>query len=90
MLAGRFLMMIPMLAIAGNLAGKNYFPESLGTFPVTTPPFTVLLISVILIVGALTFSPCSVWARFLSTCLWSLARLSRIYGNQKFPFKGSR
>ncbi|MBZ5645933.1 MAG: potassium-transporting ATPase subunit KdpA [Acidobacteriia bacterium] len=57
MLAGRFLMIIPMLAIAGNLARKKYVPPSLGTFPVTTPLFTVLLIGVILIVGALTFFP---------------------------------
>jgi K+-transporting ATPase ATPase A chain len=57
MLAGRFLMIIPMLAIAGNLAGKKYVPPSLGTFPVTTPLFTVLLIGVILLVGALTFFP---------------------------------
>jgi K+-transporting ATPase ATPase A chain len=57
MLIGRFWMIIPMLAIAGNLAGKKYVPPSLGTFPVTTPLFTVLLISVILIVGALTFFP---------------------------------
>ena len=57
MLMGRFLMIIPMLAIAGNLAGKKYVPPSLGTFPVTTPLFTVLLIGVILIVGALTFFP---------------------------------
>jgi len=57
MLAGRFLMIIPMLAIAGNLAGKKYVPPSSGTFPVTTPLFTVLLIGVILIVGALTFFP---------------------------------
>jgi len=57
MLAGRFLMIIPMLAIAGNLAAKKYVPPSLGTFPVTTPLFTTLLIGVILIVGALTFFP---------------------------------
>jgi len=57
MLAGRFLMIIPMLAIAGNLAQKKYVPPSLGTFPVTTPLFTTLLIGVILIVGALTFFP---------------------------------
>ena len=57
MLAGRFLMIIPMLAIAGNLVKKKYVPPSLGTFPVTTPLFTVLLIGVILIVGALTFFP---------------------------------
>ena len=56
-LIGRFLMIIPMLAIAGNLARKKYVPPSLGTFPVTTPLFSVLLIGVILIVGALTFFP---------------------------------
>ena len=57
MLIGRFMMIIPMLAIAGNLARKKIVPPSLGTFPVTTPLFTVLLISVIVIVGALTFFP---------------------------------
>jgi potassium-transporting ATPase potassium-binding subunit len=57
MLMGRFLMIVPMLAVAGNLARKKLVPPSLGTFPVTTPLFTVLLISVILIVGALTFFP---------------------------------
>jgi len=57
MLLGRFFMIIPILAIAGNLAGKRHVPESLGTFPVTGPLFTVLLISVIVIVGALTFFP---------------------------------
>ena len=56
-LLGRFFMIIPMLAIAGNLAQKKYVPPSLGTFPVTTPLFTLLLISVILILGALTFFP---------------------------------
>jgi K+-transporting ATPase ATPase A chain len=57
MLFGRFFMVIPALAIAGNLAQKKYVPPSLGTFPVTTPLFTALLIGVILIVGALTFFP---------------------------------
>jgi K+-transporting ATPase ATPase A chain len=57
MLLGRFFMIIPILAIAGSLAGKKHVPESAGTFPVTGPLFTVLLISVILIVGALTFFP---------------------------------
>jgi potassium-transporting ATPase potassium-binding subunit len=57
MLIGRFFMIIPMLAVAGNLAQKKYVPPSLGTFPVTTPLFTVLLIGVIVIVGALTFFP---------------------------------
>ncbi len=57
MLFGRFLMIIPMLALAGNLGRKKTVPPSLGTFPVTTPLFTTLLVSVIIIVGALTFFP---------------------------------
>jgi K+-transporting ATPase ATPase A chain len=57
MLIGRFMMIIPMLAVAGNLAKKKIVPPSLGTFPVTTPLFTTLLVSVIVIVGALTFFP---------------------------------
>ncbi|HEY6330632.1 MAG TPA: potassium-transporting ATPase subunit KdpA [Blastocatellia bacterium] len=57
MLIGRFLMIIPMLGIAGNLATKKAAPPSAGTFPVHTPLFVVLLIGVILIVGALTFFP---------------------------------
>jgi K+-transporting ATPase ATPase A chain len=57
MLIGRFLMIVPVLALAGNLAMKKSAPPSPGTFPVNTPLFTVLLISVILILGALTFFP---------------------------------
>jgi potassium-transporting ATPase potassium-binding subunit len=57
MLLGRFFMIIPMLAIAGNLAQKKTVPASSGTFPVTTPLFAILLVSVIVIVGALTFFP---------------------------------
>jgi potassium-transporting ATPase potassium-binding subunit len=57
MLIGRFMMIIPMLAVAGNLASKKSVPPSLGTFPVTTPLFTTLLVSVVVIVGALTFFP---------------------------------
>jgi K+-transporting ATPase ATPase A chain len=57
MLFGRFFMVIPVLAIAGSLVRKKHVPETSGTFPVTTPLFSGLLISVILIVGALTFFP---------------------------------
>ena len=57
MLVGRFFMIVPMLALAGNLVTKKLVPPSLGTFPVTTPLFVVLLIGVIIIVGALTFFP---------------------------------
>jgi K+-transporting ATPase ATPase A chain len=57
MLLGRFMMILPMLAIAGNLASKKQAPATLGTFPVTGPLFTVLLIGVVVILGALTFFP---------------------------------
>ncbi len=57
MLLGRFFSVIPVLAIAGSLAAKKHVPESLGTFPVDGPLFTSLLISVVVIVGALTFFP---------------------------------
>jgi len=57
MLVGRFFMILPMLAIAGNLGRKKRVPPSPGTFPVTTPLFTGLLVSVVVIVGALTFFP---------------------------------
>jgi len=57
MFIGRFLMLIPMLAIAGNLAAKKSVPATAGTFPVTTPLFAALLTGVIVIVGALTFFP---------------------------------
>jgi K+-transporting ATPase ATPase A chain len=56
-LIGRFLMIVPMLAVAGNLARKKIVPTTSGTFPVTTLLFTTLLVSVIIIVGALTFFP---------------------------------
>ncbi len=57
MFVGRFLMLIPMLAIAGNLVQKKSIPATAGTFPVTTPLFATLLTGVIVIVGALTFFP---------------------------------
>ena len=57
MLIGRFAVIIPVLAIAGSLAAKKITPPSPGTFPTTGPLFVVLLISVVLIVGVLTFFP---------------------------------
>jgi K+-transporting ATPase ATPase A chain len=57
MLAGRFLMIVPALAIAGSLVGKKVVPPSLGTFPTDGPLYVALLVGVILIVGALTFFP---------------------------------
>jgi len=56
-LLGRFFSAIPILAIAGNLARKKTVPQSAGTFPVTTPLFAGLLVSTVVIVGALTFFP---------------------------------
>jgi K+-transporting ATPase ATPase A chain len=56
-LLGRFFMIIPIMAIAGNLARKKTVPESAGTFPVTGALFATLLVSTIVIVGALTFFP---------------------------------
>jgi K+-transporting ATPase ATPase A chain len=57
MLAGRFLMMIPLLAAAGSLAKKKLVPVSAGTFPTHGPLFVTLLVGVVVIVGALTFFP---------------------------------
>src|ERR1700677_2209163 len=74
MLIGRFFMIIPMLAIAGNLAKKKYVPPSLGTFPVTTPLFSVLLVGVILIVGALTFFPALSLGPILEHLLMSVGK----------------
>jgi K+-transporting ATPase ATPase A chain len=57
MLIGRYGMIVPILALAGSMAAKRRVAPSLGTFPTTGPLFTVLLIGVIVIVGALTFFP---------------------------------
>jgi K+-transporting ATPase ATPase A chain len=57
MLAGRFLMIVPVLAIAGAMIGKRVVPPGPGTFPTTGPLFTGLLLAVVLVVGALTFFP---------------------------------
>jgi K+-transporting ATPase ATPase A chain len=54
---GRFLMIVPMLAVAGSLAAKKIVPPSAGTFPTHTPLFVGLLTGVILIVGGLTYFP---------------------------------
>jgi K+-transporting ATPase ATPase A chain len=57
MFFGRFAIMVPMLALAGALAGKKAVPVTAGTFTTTSPVFVVLLLSVIIIVGLLTFLP---------------------------------
>ncbi|MFO1438950.1 MAG: potassium-transporting ATPase subunit KdpA [Verrucomicrobiaceae bacterium] len=57
MLMGRFLMIVPIMAIAGSLAGKQAVPPSAGTFPVNGATFTLLLIGTVLLIGALNFLP---------------------------------
>jgi K+-transporting ATPase ATPase A chain len=57
MLIGRFLMIVPILALAGSLVKKKTVPASVGTFPTTGLLFSGLLVGVILIVGALTYFP---------------------------------
>jgi K+-transporting ATPase ATPase A chain len=57
MLIGRFAMIVPMLAVAGSLAGKKIVPASAGTFPTTGGLWVGLLVGVILIVGGLTYFP---------------------------------
>ncbi len=57
MLIGRFALIVPVLALAGFLAEKRVVPSSSGTFPVSGPLFSALLVGVVLIVGALTFFP---------------------------------
>jgi K+-transporting ATPase ATPase A chain len=57
MLMGRFLMIVPVLAIAGCMVGKKVVPPSLGTFPTNGGLFSGLLVGVVVIVGALTFFP---------------------------------
>jgi K+-transporting ATPase ATPase A chain len=57
MLCGRFLFIVPVLALAGSLAGKKLVPASTGSFPVSGLTFVILLVGTVLIVGALTFFP---------------------------------
>ncbi len=57
MLFGRFIMMVPVLALAGNLARKKLIPPSEASFPASGPTFIIILLGTVLIVGALTFLP---------------------------------
>jgi K+-transporting ATPase ATPase A chain len=58
MLFGRFLMIVPIMALAGALAAKKISPASAGTFPVSGGTFVILLLGTVLLVGALNFLPC--------------------------------
>jgi potassium-transporting ATPase potassium-binding subunit len=72
MLAGRFGVIFPVLAIAGNLVKKNITPVSEGTFTTDNSLFAFLLISIILIVGALTFFPALAIGPFIEHLLMNL------------------
>ena len=75
MLAGRFAMIIPILAIAGSMAAKRRVAPSLGTFPTTGPTFVGLLMGVIVIVGALTFFPALALGPIVEQLLMNAGRL---------------
>jgi K+-transporting ATPase ATPase A chain len=74
MFFGRFLMIIPMMGIAGSLAAKKKVAETAGTFPVDGPLFTALLTGVILIVGALTYFPVLSLGPFVEHLLMNAGR----------------
>ena len=57
MLIGRFLMIVPIMALAGSLVAKKVAPASAGTFPVSGGTFVILLIGTVLLIGALNFLP---------------------------------
>jgi K+-transporting ATPase ATPase A chain len=76
MFFGRFLMIIPLMGIAGSLAAKKKVAESAGTFPVDGPLFTFLLVGVILIVGALTYFPVLSLGPFVEHFLMKAGKLS--------------
>ncbi len=75
MLFGRFAMIVPILALAGSLAGKRLIPAGPGTFPVSGPLFTVLLIGTVLLVGALTYFPALVLGPIVEHFLMDAGKL---------------
>ena len=75
MLIGRFAVIIPVLAIAGNLAQKKITPISAGTFSTSNATFAILLVAVILIVGALTFFPALSLGPVVEHCLMNEGRV---------------
>jgi K+-transporting ATPase ATPase A chain len=75
MLIGRYLFIIPVLAIAGSMGAKKQVPPSAGTFPTDTPLFTGLLVGVVVIVGALTFFPAYALGPILEQLLMHAGKL---------------
>ena len=77
MLAGRYLTLLPMLAVAGSLASKKTVADGTGTFPTATPLFMLLLVFVVLVVGGLTFLP--------ALALGPLVEQLQLLGGQLYP-----
>jgi len=75
MLIGRFLMIVPIMALAGSLAGKQASPPSAGTFPVNVATFTFLLIGTVLLIGALNFLPALALGPIVEHFLTGLGKL---------------
>jgi K+-transporting ATPase ATPase A chain len=75
MLIGRYLFIVPVLAIAGSMAAKKQVPISAGTFPTDTPLFSGLLVGVCVIVGALTFFPVFALGPILEQLLMTAGKL---------------
>ncbi|MGJ7046132.1 potassium-transporting ATPase subunit KdpA [Thermoanaerobacterium thermosulfurigenes] len=75
MIIGRFGVIIPALAIAGSLANKKIVPASVGTFPTDNALFSVLLVGIVLIIGALTFFPALSLGPIIEQLLMNAGRL---------------
>jgi K+-transporting ATPase ATPase A chain len=75
MIIGRFGVIIPALAIAGSLANKKIVPVSVGTFPTDNALFSVLLVGIVLIIGALTFFPALSLGPIIEQLLMNAGRL---------------
>src|SRR5580700_2373688 len=75
MFIGRFFVVIPILAIAGNLARKKMSPPSAGTFPVSGVTFVILLLGTVLLVGALNFLPALTLGPIIEHFLTNLGKL---------------
>jgi len=74
MLVGRFATIIPALAIAGSLASKKTVPENIATFPTASPLFVAMLVTVVVITGALTFFPVFTLGPLLEHLLMAIGR----------------
>jgi K+-transporting ATPase ATPase A chain len=75
MLIGRFLMIVPIMGLAGSLAGKKISPPSAGTFPVSGVTFVILLLGTVLLVGALNFLPALTLGPIVEHFLTNLGKL---------------